>query len=155
MKIIKGDLITLAKRGKFDVIVHGANCFNTMGGGIARQIRDHFPDAWYADQHSVWGDTDKLGCYTIGNWHELVIVNAYTQYSMNRGEDMKDLFEYDSFEKILNKLAVRYPNKSFGFPMIGMGLAGGDSEKIMELLESFSEKIENDIFGSVTIVEFA
>jgi O-acetyl-ADP-ribose deacetylase (regulator of RNase III) len=155
MNKIKGDLITLAKEGKFDVIVHGANCFNTMGGGIARQIKDHFPDAWLADQHSVWGDTDKLGCYTIGNWHDLVIVNAYTQYGMNKGKDMKDLFEYDSFKTILNKLAVRYPNKSFGFPMIGMGLAGGDSEKIMALLKSFSEKIENDIFGSVTIVEFA
>ena len=155
MKIIKGDLIALAKKGDFDVIVHGANCFNTMGGGIARQIRDHFPDAWLADQHSVWGDTDKLGCYTIGNWHELVIVNAYTQFGMNRGEDMKDLFEYKSFEKILNKLADRYGNKSFGFPLIGMGLAGGDSAKIMALLESFSEKIEGNFFGSVTIVEFA
>lgn len=27
MKIIKGDLIKLALDGKFDVIIHGCNCF--------------------------------------------------------------------------------------------------------------------------------
>jgi O-acetyl-ADP-ribose deacetylase (regulator of RNase III) len=31
MKVIKGDLIQLAKDGKFDLIVHGCNCFCTMG----------------------------------------------------------------------------------------------------------------------------
>lgn len=32
---IKGDLIALAKEGKFDVIAHGCNSFCTMGAGIA------------------------------------------------------------------------------------------------------------------------
>jgi O-acetyl-ADP-ribose deacetylase (regulator of RNase III) len=32
---IYGDLIELAKQGKFDVIAHGCNCFCTMGAGIA------------------------------------------------------------------------------------------------------------------------
>ena len=39
MKIIKGDLIKLALQGEFDVIVHGCNCFCTMGAGIAKSIK--------------------------------------------------------------------------------------------------------------------
>jgi O-acetyl-ADP-ribose deacetylase (regulator of RNase III) len=43
---ICGDLIRLAILGNFDVIVHGCNCFKTMGGGIAAQIKRVFPKAY-------------------------------------------------------------------------------------------------------------
>ena len=64
MKIIKGDLLKLALEGKFDVITHGCNCFNTMGAGIARQIAIEFPEAAIADNYTKRGDKSKLG--TIG-----------------------------------------------------------------------------------------
>ena len=38
MEVIKGDLVALAKEGCFDMIVHGANCWNSMSGGIAATI---------------------------------------------------------------------------------------------------------------------
>ena len=38
MKTIKGNLITMAKEGKFDVIVHGCNCYHVMGGARSRCI---------------------------------------------------------------------------------------------------------------------
>jgi len=34
MTTIPGDLIALAKAGEFEVIVHGCNCFCTIGAGI-------------------------------------------------------------------------------------------------------------------------
>jgi O-acetyl-ADP-ribose deacetylase (regulator of RNase III) len=40
MKFVKGDIIDIAKRGKFDVIIHGCNCFNTMGACIAKTIKN-------------------------------------------------------------------------------------------------------------------
>ncbi|MGJ4995019.1 hypothetical protein ACQR0Z_11425 [Bradyrhizobium sp. HKCCYLS3077] len=49
MKIIKGDLIKLALDGHIDVIVHGCNCQCTMGAGIAKSIKDIFPEAYAAD----------------------------------------------------------------------------------------------------------
>ena len=64
MKTVNGDLIDLAKRGKFDVIVHGCNCFCAMGGGIAFHIRKQFPEAYKADQLTEIGDESKLGTYT-------------------------------------------------------------------------------------------
>jgi len=56
MKTIKGDLIALALSGKFDVIVHGSNCFCTMGAGIAKTIKETFPAAYRADLATKKGD---------------------------------------------------------------------------------------------------
>lgn len=36
MKTIQGNFIHLAQNGEFDLIVHGCNCFCTMGAGIAK-----------------------------------------------------------------------------------------------------------------------
>ena len=42
MKIVKGNLIDMALAGAFDVIAHGCNCMNTMGKGLALQIKNNF-----------------------------------------------------------------------------------------------------------------
>lgn len=59
---IKGNLITLAKEGAFDVIVQGNNCFCVQGAGLAPQMvqafgTDIFPKEWVGFK----GDIDKLG----------------------------------------------------------------------------------------------
>lgn len=152
MKLVKGDLLAMAKAGEFDIIVQGCNCHNVMGSGIARQIRDQFPDAWLADQETLAGDRNKLGRYTIGMSGRLVIINAYTQYNTAKypGEDV---FEYNSFGNILENLAIRFGKYRIGLPMIGMGLAGGDPAKIIPMLEKFAEQM-SEAGGSVTLVEF-
>jgi len=42
MKIIQGNLIHLARGGESDLIVHGCNCFCTLGAGIAKGIKAAF-----------------------------------------------------------------------------------------------------------------
>jgi len=61
MKTIKGDLIDLALKGEFDLIVHGCNCFCTMGAGIAKTIKQKFPADYQADLETQKGDESKLG----------------------------------------------------------------------------------------------
>ena len=84
MKTISGDLIHLAKSGDFDLIVHGCNCFCTMGPGIAKAIKAVFPAACDADLATAKGDRSKLGTCTFAvidqNGAPLVLVNAYTQF---------------------------------------------------------------------------
>ena len=84
MHKLRGDLIKLALRGDFDVIVHGCNCFCTMGAGIALAIKSTFPDAYQADLKTSKGDRSKLGSYSTATIqsqnHQLMVVNAYTQY---------------------------------------------------------------------------
>lgn len=158
MKHIKGDLLRLFKSGQFHVMVHGANCFNTMGSGIALQIRNQFPEAVAADQETTAGDHTKIGDYTFAEIQQDngglgVIVNAYTQYDFNRTGESQDLFEYEGFRNILAKLAYDFGGVDYGFPLIGMGLAGGSAEAILGLLQEFSDHVEG-LGGSVTIVEW-
>lgn len=151
MKTIKGNLIKLAEHGEFDVIVHGCNCFTTMGSGIARQIHESYPGAYKVDAETVRGDAEKLGTFTFYDTGKFIIVNAYTQYTTNGFGESNDLFEYEAFEKVLTKLAEAWPNSRFGFPLIGCGLAGGDKKRILTMIEDFSKIITD---GTVTVVEF-
>lgn len=152
MKTVKGDLLAMAKAGDFDIIVQGCNCHNVMGSGIAKSIREQFPDAWLADQETLPGDRNKLGRYTIGMGGRLVIINAYTQYNTAKWQG-QDVFEYNSFRDILDNLTKRFGKYRIGLPMIGMGLAGGDPARIIPMIEEFATKMEAQ-GGSVTLVEF-
>ena len=157
LKHAKGNLIDLAEQGEFDVIVHGCNCLNTMGSGIAAEIRKRYPQAYEADTLATkqWKNpVAKLGNFstyaTIGKSKPFIIVNAYTQVNfMPRGVDH---FEYESFYLILKKLEA-LGGVRFGFPRIGQGLAGGDKDRIIAMLEDFAEKVTAQS-GSVTLVEF-
>lgn len=155
LKHTTGNLLDLAEAGEFDVIVQGCNCFNTMGGGIAREIRERYPMAAAMDMETTRGDYTKLGNWTVGlndlTDRRFLIINAYTQYNMSRGTDV---FEYLAFKLILQKLLHTYGDKRIGFPYIGMGLAGGDSAYIIAQIETFAEQVAEK-GGSVTLVEFA
>jgi len=127
MKSIDGDLIQLAVDGHFDLIVHGCNCFCTMGAGIARAIRAEFPTAMEADAATARGDREKIGSYSQAtvsrNNHTITIINGYTQYAY-AGKDL--LVDYEAMRKLFLQLKKEFPGKRFGYPKIGAGLAGGD-----------------------------
>lgn len=150
LKHTKGCLLSLAEDGKFDIIVHGCNCFCTMGAGIAKTIKNKYPEAYQADCNTKKGDINKLGTYSYHNTGKFIIINAYTQYKWSGN---KDLFEYHHFNNILDILANTYSNNHFGFPYIGMGLAKGNKQKILDMLENFAIIVHNN-GGSVTLVEF-
>jgi O-acetyl-ADP-ribose deacetylase (regulator of RNase III) len=72
MKIIKGDIIKLAQQGQFDVIVHGCNCFCTMGSGIAKAVKSCFPIAFQVDLKTQKGEKAKLGTYSSATVEMLI-----------------------------------------------------------------------------------
>jgi O-acetyl-ADP-ribose deacetylase (regulator of RNase III) len=153
LKHTKGNLLDLAEAGEFDIVLHGANCFNTMGGGIAREIRERYPMVASVDMETVRGDYRKLGTWTecdAGDKNRFTVINAYTQFNMSQGNDV---FEYAAFELILQKLTFMYPGKRFGLPYIGMGLAGGDKDTIIPMIEHFAERVALE-GGTVTLVQF-
>lgn len=158
----KGNLLDLAEDGEFDVIVHGCNCFNTMGSGIAKEVRERFPSAYEADTYfmkglppvcklGMWSNTDSMCKHPELAWGIFTIINAYTQVGFSPRN--VDHFEYESFHLILRKLAAVYEGKRFGFPWIGMGLAGGNKELIIAMIENFAETV-TAAGGTVTLVEF-
>ena len=127
LKFIEGDLIQMAKDKKFDVIIHGCNCFNTMGAGIALQVKRNFKAAYQADQQTKKGDKKKLGTYTSAEVDGVTIVNAYTQYAFSKGVDA---INYWAVRQVMRKISRDFKGKKIGYPMIGAGLAGGDWDLI-------------------------
>ncbi len=149
MKIVKGDLINLALEGNFDIIIHGCNCFCTMGAGIAKAIKSEFPEALKADQATEKGDKAKLGSFThataIRSGHSITVINAYTQFNY-RGKGIKA--DYDAIRNVFKELKTEFRGKRFGFPLIGAGLAGGDWNVISDII---SQELQGEEY---TLVEF-
>jgi O-acetyl-ADP-ribose deacetylase (regulator of RNase III) len=133
MAAIKGNLIDLAEAGRFDVIVHGCNCFHAMGAGIAKEISSRYPAALAVDKNSTLkGDSSKLGGYTFTyvtapNGYSFIIVNAYTQYYYGRPKKGKGpVVDYDAIGSVFGMIAKHFNSYRIGYPKIGAGLAGGN-----------------------------
>jgi O-acetyl-ADP-ribose deacetylase (regulator of RNase III) len=146
MKEVDGDLLELAMAGEFDAIAHGANCFHTMGSGIAKQISSQFPLAYEIDRKTVYGSYNKLGTYSKATVvlpaTKFIIYNLYTQF--NPGPDLS----YLALQLCLRKLAVDTQGMRIGLPLIGCGIAGGDWNVVKVIIEE--ELSDSDI----TIVNF-
>ncbi len=136
MKIIKGDLLALASEGRFDVIVHGANCQGVMGAGIAKSIREVFPEAYDADLQTTKGDRAKLGTISVArvvrDGRTLWIANAYTQLHY-RGPGVR--VEYDAVRSAMRRVKQQLAGKRIGYPRIGAGLARGDWTQLSRILD--------------------
>lgn len=146
MKKRKGDLIKLALDGEFDLIVHGCNCFCTMGAGIAKLIRQQFPEAYEVDLKTKRGDKNKLGTISwakvkVQN-RDLIIVNGYTQFNW-KGAGRK--VDYDALRGVFRNIKKEFSGYRIGYPAIGAGLAGGDWEEISEIIAE-ELKDENHTF---------
>lgn len=146
IKVIKGDLIKLAKEGQFDVITHGCNCFCTMGAGIAVPMKQNFHcDRFEKEGLLHRGDINKLGTIDYEVQHinigltsmDLIVVNSYTQYRYGRNHTDGDKLpvDYDAITLCMRKINHTFPGKTIGLPMIGAGLAGGDWAKIFGIIK--------------------
>jgi len=133
MKHVKGDLIQRAKDGEFNVIIHGCNCFNTMGAGIAPQIAKAFPSAYNADQVTILGDKTKLGTISIGFEQHLglFVINAYTQFDYKG----KKPIDYAALQRSFAQIKTLFSGKKIGYPAIGCGLAGGNWDIVSKLID--------------------
>jgi len=145
---VKGNLLNMDDQ--FDVIVHGCNCFCTMGAGFAKAIADKYPQVRQADQNTGYGNPNKLGNWSMAvidrlDNTTLYILNAYTQYGFSNGGNV---FEYSAFDLILRKMELTdtIKNLKIGMPKIGAGLARGNWQLIEQIINRHSLNI--------TVVEY-
>ena len=169
--IIDGDLIELAKEGKFDVITHGCNCFNKMKAGIAPKLSEVFDcDIYDLEYDEYEGDINKLGQidyrkmqeveYNDGGKHfveylwdvetakytgrYIYVINSYTQYRYGKGLHL----DYEALTLCLRKINHIFKGKHIGLPKIGCGLAGGNWNIVSDIIERELKDME------VTIINF-
>ncbi len=144
-----GDLVRDAHT--FDAIIHGCNCFNSMGAGIAAMIAKKCPEAYQVDQSTDSGSKNKLGGYTHYDYDEFTVINAYTQFypGAQENEQTKEKSIYIrewAIRKSMRKIKENFSGKRLALPLIGAGLAGGDWERIEKII------LEELIGEDVTIV---
>lgn len=137
---VRGDLITLAKRGDFDVITHGCNCRSIMSAGIAVPMNHHFDCSQFPMELSG-PSIMKLGniewqnkiIYDDGkNKKSVWVVNSYTQNHPR--VDLKPL-DYEALTLCMKKINAQFSGKHIGLPQIGAGLAGGDWNRIKKIIQ--------------------
>jgi O-acetyl-ADP-ribose deacetylase (regulator of RNase III) len=144
-KEIKGDLISLALAGEFDVIAHGCNCFSKQKSGIAKEMVEHFNTDMFKDEQIYikgyeilklgnidwelkWISPNGNHCDRFG----LSVVNCYTQYQY--GIDKVNL-DYEAFTLCMRKMNRIFMGEYIGLPQIGCGLAGGDWNRVKEIIQ--------------------
>lgn len=146
-KEVSGCLIELSKKGHFDVIGHGCNCFCAMSAGIAPQMAVAFGcNKFPMEDKSTAGDVNKLGqidwknvTIQIGNGdfdvvnNDLAVVNIYSQYRPKVSEKPLD---YEALTLALRKINHIFKGKRIGLPRIGAGLAGGNWLRIKEIIQT-------------------
>lgn len=155
-KEIEGNIIELAKSGKYDCVVHGCNCFNNQGAGLAPQMAAAFDTDRFPMELKGKGDINKLGqidyvhviqqadlnyssitfqgetetYFTVRN--TLTVINLYSQYHF--GHQYGIPVDYDAIRLGLRKINAIFKQKSILLPLIGCGLAGGDWCVVKEII---------------------
>ncbi len=141
LKVIKGDLL----ESDCDILIHQANCFGNMGAGIAKQIKKKYPRAYEADRlfPTPIGSYERLGKYSFYIDSDYMVVNLYSQFKYSRNGNHTD---YDAMYKALDSLCDTLQGTGdfkIGFPyLIGAGLAGGDPDTILSLLNKIAKKYD-------------
>lgn len=145
VEFVTGNLVT----GKFDIFCHQVNCRGKMGAGLAKQIRNQYPEVY-----KEYKDICNNGKAILGMNHYTytsdgrICVDMFAQD--NYGTD-KRYTDYTAFKSCLRGLVTFLgytfnDQKTVAFPyMIGCGLAGGDWNVILKMIEEFSELVPHRV----------
>lgn len=140
---VKGNLLDSA----CDYICHQVNCQGVMGSGIAKQIRERWPEVYdfykhrydYVDATNCGITNQLLGTIddvTLRDGSGRHVINMYAQFDY--GYKGKRYTSYGAFDSALRYIAKRVPAGSeIAFPKnIGCGLGGGNWKVISAMIEA-------------------
>lgn len=133
MEIINGD-ITSIKKG---VIIHQVNNKKVMGAGVAKAIRNKYPEH-YEDYKS---SNLAMGSLVVTMTSSVAIIgfvsqNGYGNRFTSKGKIFTDYVAFEACCKKIAKVKKELPNVDFYMPyLIGCGFGGGDWKVISEIIE--------------------
>lgn len=139
---IKGNLLDK----EYTVFCHQVNCQKVMGSGLAKQIKQQYPEVYQKYKNKEYpylGDIDWI--LTNDN---RICVNMYAQENYGRIGRYTDYLGFaQCLIKLSNRLSFLPKEEKVAFPdHIGCGLGGGDWKIILALIEDFGKIINQDIY---------
>lgn len=137
IKIIEGNILD----AKENVICHQVNCMGVMGSGLAKQIRNKYPQVYpsylaYCKDCKNNDPKTLLGAFqTIICSDGKIIVNLFGQLGYGRDKQYTNYKALrESLEGILT-IAKEF-NDTIALPYnLGCGLAGGDWNIVYKIIE--------------------
>lgn len=132
MEIINADIFTCSE----DVIVHQTNCQGVMGSGVAKQLKQLYPEVFRAYYHYCKTNvpSEILGTSLICQANNgKYIANLFGQLNFGAGLQT----DYEAFRKALKEINefAKENNLSLALPYnIGCGFAGGDWNIVLNIL---------------------
>ena len=160
LKEIEVDVVelieSLSDNKALNVLVQQANCFNTMGKGIAKAISTAYPEVARADNATQAGDRAKLGTYSYARVKDnVVIANAYGQFNygwLNPLDSNGRQTDYEALRKSLTAVRDDFTGRSthpviFYVPlMIGASNAKGNPRIIQPMVKEIFKDHELVLF---------
>lgn len=151
MKVLykKGDVTEAEEK----MILHGCNAQGVMGAGVAKTIREKFPEVFnvyaticsrYAeddDEASLMGDV----IFVIDPSKNRTIANGITQFGMGAGRQI----DYDAIYEVMclvNSYCERKSIEAVAMPRIGAGLGGGNWRIIETIIEETAKAYQPVVY---------
>ena len=150
MIVIKGNLLDTPIK----LIAHQVNCQGVMGGGVARQIKERYPEIYQNYQEKLKNYVKRTGRRPLGLSFNLTtednthtIMNIFGQDFYGRDKqytDYKALFK-GFVDSITDYRDINKFNSDVQIPIaipynIGCGLAGGDWSIVEKILKEIEVK---------------
>lgn len=137
---VTGDLL----KGDVDIIAHQVNCQGVMGSGVAKQIRERFPDAFryyrnmcerHQNKAELLGSAQFVSVKQSAG-RRIAIANLFAQ--LTYGYDKRLYTSYDALRVSLSRLrqyAETTNSKRIGLPYrIGCDRGGGDWDVVYKII---------------------
>jgi len=149
MKIeyVKGSVVDAAE----SIIAQGCNAQGVMGSGVAKAIRDKWPEVFKPYATHCKRCNEPMGTISFtATWDgEKMIANMITQRFY--GRDGKRYVDYDAIKKamaFLNRRAGMFSSHPHrvAMPKIGAGFGGGDWEIISQIIEEESTNFQPVVY---------
>jgi O-acetyl-ADP-ribose deacetylase (regulator of RNase III) len=141
----KGNVLDVAE----GIIAHGCNALGVMGAGIAKQVKQRYPEAFRVYKQAERESGLVLGDVSFAQvGHKLWIANIITQERIYgaKGECLADL---DAIEAGFAKVAIKARELGLRveMPLVGCGLAGGEWADVQpRILAGLGEAVDSRLW---------
>lgn len=145
---VKGDIT----KSDCDIICHQVNCQGAMNSGVAKAIREKWPEVY--KYYKVWCDREEDKANLLGEAQGILIEdnpnryvgNLYAQY--NYGYDGQRYTNYEAFYNAIEQIAVQItdaPKATIAFPYkIGCVRGGANWSVIRQMITTVFQ--ERDVY---------
>jgi O-acetyl-ADP-ribose deacetylase (regulator of RNase III) len=124
-----------------DVICHQVNCQGVMGSGVAKQVRERYPDVftYYKERCDYWRNSDFGSSVLLGGIQVVPIetgwiVNLLAQDKF--GYDGKCYTDYNALRRCLEKVKDEFHEETIAIPyLMGCHRGGGDWNIVYKMIE--------------------